>query len=280
MSLISSLDSGISALDSFNTGLQVIGNNIANINTTAFKASSASYADSFSDTLQASSPASDTGAMQVGTGVLVSGVNTNFTQGSLAQTGVNTNLAISGNGYFVVQNASTATNFATRDGTFTVSSSGDLINPQGYKVLDSTGGGTPVSITNCVNAAGTAMTYANMTSVTIGTDGTVTAYDSAGVAYTGQKVGLLSVPSQSKLMSKGNNLYDFSATGATLSNNLAAANTTSLGSIQSGQLEQSNVDLTTEFGDMITAQRSFEAASRVITVSDGILNTIVNLKNQ
>jgi flagellar hook protein FlgE len=280
MSLISSLDSGISALDAFNTGLQVIGNNIANINTTAFKASNTSYANSFSDTLLAASPGSDTGAMQVGTGVQVAGVNTDFTQGSLAQTGVTTNLAVSGNGYFVVQNSATSTNYATRDGTFTLDSTGNLVNAQGYKVLDSTGTGTPISITNCVSAAGTAMTYANMSSITIGPDGTVTTYDSAGTAYTGQKVGLLSVPSQSKLMTQGNNLYDFSATGATLSANLGAANTSSLGSIQSGELEQSNVDLTAQFGDMITAQRSFEAASRVITVSDGILNTIVNMKNQ
>jgi flagellar hook protein FlgE len=278
MSLISSLDSGISALDSFNTGLQVIGNNIANINTTAFKSSSASYANSFSDTLQAASPSSDTAAMQIGTGVQVAGINTNFTQGSLAQTGVDTNLAVSGNGYFVVQNSSTATNYATRDGTFTFDSSGNLVNPEGYKVLDSTG--AAVSISNCVSAAGTAMTYANMTSATIGTDGTVTAYDSAGTAYTGQKVGLMNVPSQAKLMSKGNNLYDFSATGATLGGNLGTPNTGGLGSVESGQLEQSNVDLTTQFGDMITAQRTFEAASRIVTVSDGILNTIVNMKNQ
>ena len=62
--------------------------------------------------------------------------------------------------------------------------------------------------------------------------------------------------------------------------NLGAPSTGSLGAVQSGELEQSNVDLTTQFGDMITAQRSFEAASRIITVSDSILNTIVNLKNQ
>lgn len=277
MSLISSLDSGISALDSFNTGLQVIGNNIANINSTGFKASSASFADSFSDTLQAASPSSDTAAMQIGTGVRVASVSTDFSQGSLAQTGVTTNLAVSGNGYFVVQNSSTSGNYATRDGTFNLDSSGSLVNAEGYGVLDSSG--KAVSITNCVNSSGTAMTYANMSSITIGTDGTVTAYDSSGTAYTGQQVGLLTVPNQSKLMSQGNNLYDFSATGATTAN-IGAPSTGSLGAVQSGELEQSNVDLTTQFGDMITAQRSFEAASRIITVSDGILNTIVNLKNQ
>jgi flagellar hook protein FlgE len=277
MSLISSLDSGISALDSFNEGLQVIGNNIANINTTAFKASTTSFADSLSNTLQGASPGSDTAAMQIGTGVQVSGINTDFSQGSMVQTGVVTNLAVSGNGYFVVQNPSTSGNLATRDGTFGFNSSGNLISAQGNTVLDNTG--KVVSISNCMNGA-TAMTPANVASVTISTNGLVTAFDSSGNAYTGQQVGLLTVTNQSKLMSEGNNLYDFSATGATLAANLGAPNTGSLGSIQSGYLEQSNVDLTTQFGDMITSQRSFEAASRVITVSDTILNTIVNLKNQ
>jgi flagellar hook protein FlgE len=278
MSLISSLDSGISALNSFNEGLQVIGNNIANMNTTAFKAANASYADSFSDTLHAASPGSDTAAMQIGTGVQIAGINTDFTQGSLLSTGVITNLAISGNGYFVVQNPSTSATFATRDGTFNFESAGNLINAQGYQVVDGTG--AAISISKCVNSAGTAMTAANTASVTIGTDGEVTAYDAAGTAYTGQKIGLLTVTNQSKLMNEGNNLYDFAATGATLAANLGNANTGSLGSVQSGKIEQSNVDLTTQFGDMITAQRSFQAASRVITISDSILNDIVNLKNQ
>jgi flagellar hook protein FlgE len=278
MALINSLTSGISALDSFQQGLGVIGNNIANVNTTSFKAGSISYANSFSNTLQAATPGTDTQAMQVGTGVQVAGINTDFTQGTMVQTGNVTDLAVSGNGYFVVKNPSNSATSATRDGSFSFNSSGNLIDAQGDQVLDSTG--AAVSISNCKSAAGGSITYGNTSSVTIGTDGTVTAYDASGTAYTGQKVGLLSVTNQSKLMSLGNNLYDFSATGATLAANLGAASSGGLGSVQSGRLEQSNVDLTTQFGDMITAQRSFEAASRVITVSDTVLNTIVNLKNQ
>ena len=84
--------------------------------------------------------------------------------------------------------------------------------------------------------------------------------------------------SQSKLLKQGNNLYDFSSTGATLANDLGVAGTGSLGHIQSGRLEQSNVDLTEQFTDMITTQRSFQAASRLVTVSDTILEDIVSLK--
>jgi flagellar hook protein FlgE len=221
MALINSLTSGISALDSFQQGLGVIGNNIANVNTTSFKAGSISYANSFSNTLQAATPGTDTQAMQVGTGVQVAGINTDFTQGTMVQTGNVTDLAVSGNGYFVVKNPSNSATSATRDGSFSFNSSGNLIDAQGDQVLDSTG--AAVSISNCKSAAGGSITYGNTSSVTIGTDGTVTAYDASGTAYTGQKVGLLSVTNQSKLMSLGNNLYDFSATGATLAANLGAA---------------------------------------------------------
>ncbi len=275
MSLIGSLDSGTSALESYTQGLNVIGNNIANINTTAFKSATTSYADSFSNTLQAASAESDTNSMQVGTGVQVAGINTDFTQGSTVQTGVVTNLAISGNGYFAVTNTSDAANYATRDGTFSFNSSGTLVNAQGYQVLDSTG--AAISISNCKSAAGNSITYANASSVTIGTDGTVTAYDSAGTAYAGQKVGLLTVTNQANLLNEGNNLYSFATTGATLANNLGVAGTGSLGQVQSGMLEQSNVDLTKQFADMITTQRSFEAASRVVTVSDTVLQDLENL---
>ena len=278
MSLVTSLDSGVSALESFSKGLQVIGNNIANVNTTGYKSSSTSYADSFSNTLQAASPGTDTAAMQIGTGVQVSGINSDFTQGSLVSTGNVGDLAVSGNGYFVVKDSATSATYATRDGSFSFNSAGNLVNAEGYAVLDSTG--AAVSISNCVSSTGATITYADTSSFTIGTDGTLTAYDSAGTAYAVQKVGLISVLNQSKLLNEGNNLFDFSATGSTLASNLAAANTGSLGKIQSGNLEQSNVDLTAQFASMITAQRSFQAASRVITISDTILNDIVNLKNQ
>ena len=92
---------------------------------------------------------------------------------------------------------------------------------------------------------------------------------------TAGQVGLIRIPDESKLMKLGNNLYDFSATGAT---SVTAAGTAGLGSIQSGKLELSNVDLTEQFSDLITTQRSFQAGARLITVSDTVLEDIVNLK--
>jgi flagellar hook protein FlgE len=94
MSLIGTLGSGVSALRTFMKGLEVIGANIANVNTTGYKSAEAIYADSFSNILQRSSPstagASNTPSTGIGTGVVLAGVNTNFSQGSLASTGKDT----------------------------------------------------------------------------------------------------------------------------------------------------------------------------------------------
>src|SRR5215211_943064 len=119
MSLIGTLGSGVSALRSFMKGLEVIGANIANVNTTGYKSSEAKYADSFSNILQRSAPSagaatSNLAATGIGTGVVLAGVNTSFSQGSLASTGKETDLGISGNGFFHVKNVVDGVEYATR----------------------------------------------------------------------------------------------------------------------------------------------------------------------
>src|ERR1041385_6089323 len=101
MSLLDSLTSGVSALRSFEKGLSVIGNNIANVLTTGFKSSTTNYSDNFSNLLRQSAPSptggtgSNTPAQQVGTGVQIASINGNFTQGTLSPTGNPTDLGIS-----------------------------------------------------------------------------------------------------------------------------------------------------------------------------------------
>ena len=264
MALIGTLTSGVSALRTFSKGLEVIGSNIANVNTTAYKSSSTGFKDTFSNTLRAASAASGDSAIQIGTGVQIGNITTNFSQGSLSSTGKSTDLGVSGLGYFAVQNSS-GFNYATRDGSFHFDTGGNLVNGQGLNVLDATG------------AAITVANYANVASISIGTDGTVNVFYSDGTTDNSQMVGLLKVADESKLMKQGSNLYDFGATG-TVIGDLAGAGTNGLGNIQSGTLELSNVDLTDQFSELITTQRSFQAGSRLITVSDSVLEDIVNLK--
>jgi flagellar hook protein FlgE len=275
MSLLGTLTSGVSALKTFGKSLEIIGNNIANVNTTAYKGSSSNFADTFSNTLRSASTADS--AVQVGTGVQIGGINTNFKQGSLTSTGNGTDLAVSGNGYFVVQDA-VGSNYATRDGSFHFDSNGNLLNAQNLSVLDNAGAKIVVA---GKDAAGAAVAFSNLASVSIGTDGTVTAFAADGTSTASGQVGLLAVSDESKLMKTGANLFDFAATGASITgatSTLGTPGTNGLGKVESGELELSNVDLTEQFSDLITAQRSFQAASRLITVSDTVLDDIVNLK--
>lgn len=279
MSLLGTLTSGVSALKTFSKSLEVIGNNVSNVNTTGYKSQGTNFADTFSNTLRAASSADS--AVQIGTGVQIASINTNFKQGSLTSTGNVADLAISGNGYFMVKDAGGAV-YATRDGSFHFDTSGNLLNAQNMSVLDSTGAAITVE---GQDSGGATVNFPELASVSIASDGTITAFAADGTAYTGPagtpfQVGVLAIADQSKLMKSGGNLYDFSATGATMpsSGTPSVAGSNGLGKIQSGELELSNVDLTEQFSDLITSQRSFQAASRLITVSDSVLEDIVNLK--
>ena len=274
MSLIGTLGSGVSALRTFMKGLEVIGNNIANVNTTGYKSSTAQYADSFSNILQrsapATAPASNIPGISVGTGVKLIGVRTSFTQGSLESTGVPTDLGISGDGYFHVKNPVDGTEFATRDGTFRWDEQGYLTTAQGYHVQGGTGGG-----------------LATVADIKLGTP-PVGAELQSSTSATNNKVLLQNFTDPSSLTKEGNNLYSSlisagpvgapAGTSLLQTTGINDPGTNGLGSVQSGTLELSNVDLTDQFANLITTQRSFQAGSRLITVSDTVLDDIFNLK--
>lgn len=282
MPLIGTLTSGVSALRSFTKGLEVIGNNIANVNTTAYKSNQASFSDSFSNTLRGSAPSTATGsnqsAMQVGTGVTLNGISTNFTQGSVSSTGSTTDLAISGNGYFIVENPTDGSLYATRAGEFRWDDQGYLVNQQGYRVQGLNEGALgDIRLDQSLPAG------VKLQSKSIDESGNVIEFYSDGTTATTNQLLLKNFSDPSALMKEGNNMYSgFEAAGPVngvgLSATLDIPNQGGLGKIQSGALELSNVDLTEEFANMITAQRSFQASSRLVTVSDTVLEDIVNLK--
>lgn len=121
MALLNSLNNGVAALKVFSKSLEVIGDNIANVNTTAFKASHANYEDSFSDVLQRSAPSDGTTAnrdgIQAGTGVNLASIRAKFTQGSIQATGNASDLAISGGGFFMVKTLPAASCLRPAQGT-------------------------------------------------------------------------------------------------------------------------------------------------------------------
>lgn len=140
MPLIGVLTSGVSALKAFSKGMEVIGDNIANVNTTAFKSSRAQYADNFGDILQhsAASPSGGNGSdvitMQVGEGVHVASVKADFTQGSVNTTGQPLDFAISGNSFFRVRDVQGQKDYATRAGDFRKDDQGYLVTTNGFRV--------------------------------------------------------------------------------------------------------------------------------------------------
>jgi flagellar hook protein FlgE len=135
--MLRSLFSAVSGLDAFQTDLDVVGNNIANVDTVGYKSASAIFGDLFYQTLQgASAPTATQGGtnpVQVGLGTTVSDVYTDTSQGSLQQTDVQTDMAIQGNGYFVV-NTGNGQSY-TRAGQFSFDANGDLVDPNGHEVL-------------------------------------------------------------------------------------------------------------------------------------------------
>ncbi|RKX35753.1 MAG: hypothetical protein DRP71_02440 [Verrucomicrobia bacterium] len=329
MALIGSLNSGISALRNFARGLEVIGNNIANVNSVAFKASTTKYTDSFSQFLSkpASSPSdgngSNSSASQIGMGVEISGIQSKFLQGALSTTGQTTDLAVEGEGFFQVRNVPDNTVYATRAGDFRTDDRSFLVTNDGYRVQGLTGGTAsweatvvngelsfvktvvpPTSVGDIriaytptfangllTNNTGGAFTDAEieaaapkMSSYSIATNGDIKATLTAtGDEIVLGRVMLMDFQDPTALTREGSNLFSgFDAAGVIgsvgLTGSSNTAGTNGLGAIRSGTLELSNVDLTEEFANLITTQRSFQAGSRIITVSDDVLEEVVNLK--
>ena len=135
--MMRSLYSGVSGMQNHQTRLDVIGNNIANVNTTGFKRGRVNFQDMISQQMSgAAKPTTEVGGVnpkEVGLGVSVASIDTVFTQGNLQSTGISTDVAIQGNGFFVMQNGEKT--YYTRAGNFSVDNEGTLVNPaNGFRV--------------------------------------------------------------------------------------------------------------------------------------------------
>ncbi len=147
MSLSSSFYTALSGLDTHTVAMQVVGDNIANLNTVGFKGSTALFED-----LLGSAMTTVTGVDQTGVGAKVSTIDGNFTQGTLETTGVNTDVGITGRGFFVVKDVSTNVDYYTRAGHFNLDTDGYYVTPHGLRVqgylYDSTGTNLIESLTD------------------------------------------------------------------------------------------------------------------------------------
>jgi flagellar basal-body rod protein FlgG len=254
---------GMSAME---TKLDVISNNLANLNTTGFKAERANFEDLFyrnyklPGALDAQGNLTAVGTA-VGLGTRVSSTQTNFNQGAFATTNNQLDWAISGDGFFPVQNTDGNLVY-TRAGNFSINANGQIVmgSANAGRLLD-----PPITIPP------------DATNIVVSPDGNVS------VSQVGQNqlqqvgtVQLATFINPEGLLKLGENLYqETDASGpATVGN----ANQQGVGAIQQGVLEMSNVEPVRELIDLITTQRAFELNSQAVQAGDQILQLVANLR--
>jgi flagellar hook protein FlgE len=271
--MLKSLYAGVSGMQAFQNKLDVIGNNIANVNTVGFKKSRTVFQDILSQNISgATAPTGTQGGVnprQIGLGVKVGAIDTLHTPGSPMTTNIGTDLAIDGDAYFVVSPNSTGSpRYFTRAGNFTRDANGNLVNANGYFVMGGGSGTTPIKIDGNTYSSYSIDANGNINAVRK-TDGGIDTNPSGGPIAT----AVVSNPGGMEKV--GNTMFrETTNSGAP---NIASISSNG-GTINSGVLEMSNVDLTEEFTEMIVAQRGFQANARTITTSDSILQEVVDLK--
>ncbi len=264
---LTALQAAATGMKAMDTQLDVIANNLANSNTTAFKSQRVNFEDLMYDekrqpgTLNSIGQYSATG-LYIGLGAQVSNTQLDFTQGSLDETGNAYDLAIEGTGFFKVQTFDgIGTGEAyTRAGNFLPNVNGDL-------VLGTTDGPYLEPRITIPDGA---------TGVTITSDGTVTALVDGNTQDIGQ-IQLYKFPNPNGLKLEGGNLYtETIGSGAAVQGN---PQDVGYGGLKQGFLEYSNVDSVKELVNMIKTQRNFEMNSQSIKAADTTLKTVAALRS-
>lgn len=274
--MMRSMFAAVSGLKTHQVMLDVVANDIANVNTVAYRGGRTTFKDSLAQ-LQTGATApgpgqGGTNAAQVGLGVQVGAIDNLMGNGAFQSTGNVLDLAIQGEGWFRLAAATppavpTAFQY-TRAGNLTLNAAGDLTTQDGYYVIGRTvaGGGTDTFIN----------VPPGSTDLAVGQDGAVSYIPSGGGArVVAGYISLANFANEAGLQRVAGNRWMESVASGT-----AAVNTpgNGLGTTVSGTLEMSNVELAAEFTEMISAQRGFQANSRAISVADEMLQDLVNLK--
>lgn len=278
---------GISGMKGFQTKLDVIGNNIANVNTSGFKKGRVTFQDMMSQmTSGAQGPTATRGGVnpnQVGLGSQLGTIDNIHTQGFRQTTNSPLDFALEGDGMFVVAddlqpNLDDSNVSYSRAGNFYLDDDGYVVNPQGLYLiaveLDENGD----TVTNPDGSLKYTQIQIpeNAKSFSVQSNGIVNYIDDSGDTKISGQVLLANFSNPAGLQKDGSNLF-LNSENAGFSGYVLPESEGSA-SIISGSLEMSNVDLSEEFTEMITAQRGFQANTRIITTSDEILQELVNLK--
>jgi flagellar basal-body rod protein FlgG len=260
--MIRSLWIAKTGMETQQTAMDVISNNLANVSTGGFKRARPVFQDLLYQTVrqpgaQSSQQTELPSGLQLGTGVKTVATERMFDQGNLQQTNNPLDVAINGSGFFQVLMPDGTTGYS-RDGSFQTNNQGQLVTASGYPIQP--------AITIPANAL----------TVTIGADGTVSVTQPGSTATT--QVGTLQLATfinNAGLQSLGDNLYSETSASGNAATNTPGSNGT--GTLQQGYIETSNVNVVEEMVNMIQTQRTYELNSKAISTSDQMLQTLSQL---
>ena len=276
----------LSGLKAAQSDLSTISNNVANVSSGAFKKSRANFGDIFS-----AAPMQTT-TQVAGQGVRMMGTQQQFTQGTLETTDKTLDLAITGEGFFTVKSPAPSNQIAyTRNGGFSVANDRYVVDTTGARlqVLPVDANGVPTStsgsaltdlsipVSKTVTLPDASTVEVQLSSVGVSETGLVTATYADGSTDNLGIVGMATFPSQEGLRQKGD--AHWSATNASGDALYGAGNSGLFGSVRSGALERSNVDITEELVALISAQRNFQANAKAIETASNMTSAIVNLRS-
>ncbi len=256
LSALTTSTAGLQAASSF---LDVTSNNVANSDTPGYKTGQITFQDLLYSGFAAGSSTGQgvtpPGSTQIGTGAIVDAISGRFTQGALIASAGRFDLAITGEGFFPVTLPDGTTGY-TRAGNFTTDNTGQLVTPEGYRLV------------------GNFIIPPNTTEVVVASDGIVTAVTDTGRQVVGQ-LSLTRFANPGGLSRFGDNV--FTETTASGTATTGAPNTNGLGDVTQGFLERSNVDLTNELVNLIIAQRAFSFNTQAIQIESQVLQATFEL---
>lgn len=263
--MIKGLYTAATGMSAQQNNIDVISNNIANVNTTGFKKDRAEFQDLMYQSLNYTAGATSANSnnptgIDIGSGVKLSNIQKEFSQGNLVNSGNDWDIAIQGHGFFQIENSITGETMYTRNGAFKVDGANKvLVNSQGFPLVGSPN--VPAGTTN----------------ISISEDGIVSGIlpGATDVQQLG-RIELAVFTNTAGLRPMGNNLFSETAVSGAPTTGTPGSN--GIGTLQHGYLENANVSLVTEMVNLITAQRAYEANSKSIQTTDAMLQTVNQLK--
>ncbi len=306
--MVRSMFAGVAGLRTHQSKLDVIGNNIANVNTWGYKAGSANFMDSlYTNTTNSTGGNAATvgglggiNASQVGYGVQMSSISRDFSKSTPYSTGRELDVMIEGTGFLIVSTSPGAANNTplnvtddlknadrglklSRVGILAVDNEGYLVDNNGnyiygYAPDDPTQGDTGFNETQIgrIQIPANGQDLYRLQNYKIMSDGTVVGFTTdTEQKITLGKIALADVQNVNGLQSDSGYYYNMGDNSGTC---MAAQSNGILGTFLSSYLEMPNVDLAKEFSEMITTQRGYQANTKVITVTDEMLQELVNMK--